>query len=131
MTQLAGANVVVTGGASGIGRLMAAGMVARGARVAMWDLDPVAAAEASDELTRRGPGRADPYGCDVTDRAAVFETAERTASATGPVDVLVNNAGVVSGNWLTELTEAQVRRTFEVNTLAHYWTCLLYTSRCV
>lgn len=122
MTQLAGANVVVTGGGSGIGRLMAAGMVERGSRVAIWDLDPTAAAEAAEELTRRGPGRADPYTCDVTDRAAVFEAAERTAAGTGPVDVLVNNAGVVSGNWLTELTEAQVRRTFEVNTLALYWT---------
>lgn len=101
---------------------MAAGMVERGSRVAIWDLDPAAAAEAAEELTRRGPGRADPYTCDVTDRAAVFEAAERTAAGTGPVDVLVNNAGVVSGNWLTELTEAQVRRTFEVNTLALYWT---------
>ncbi len=122
MTQLAGANVVVTGGGSGIGRLMAAAMVERGSRVAIWDLDPTAAAEAAEELTRRGPGRADPYTCDVTDRDAVFDAAERTAAGTGPVDVLVNNAGVVSGRWLTELTEAQVRRTFEVNTLALYWT---------
>ncbi len=120
MTQLAGANVVSGGQRD---RPPDGGRhVERGARVAIWDLDDAAAAEAAEELTRRGPGRADPYACDVTDRAAVFDAAGRTTSGTGPVDVLVNNAGVVSGNWLTELTEAQVRRTFEVNTIAMYWT---------
>lgn len=122
MTELTGANAVVTGGASGIGRLMAAGMVARGARVALWDRDADGAEAAADELSRRGPGRADPYVCDVTDREAVFDTAARTTTGTGPVDVLVNNAGVVSGAWLTELTEAQIRRTFEVNIISMYWT---------
>jgi all-trans-retinol dehydrogenase (NAD+) len=74
------------------------------------------------DLQRRGPGKHAGYVCDVTDRAHVFEIAARTAEAVAPIDVLVNNAGVVSGKWLTELTEADIRRTFEVNTLAHYWT---------
>lgn len=122
MTQLRDANVVITGGASGIGRRMAHEMAGRGASVAIWDLDELKAKQTAEELSRPSSERHAGYGVDVTDRAGVFEVAERTTAELGPIDVLINNAGVVSGRWLTELTEAQIRRTFDVNTLALYWT---------
>jgi all-trans-retinol dehydrogenase (NAD+) len=43
-------------------------------------------------------------------------------SDVGAVDMLINNAGIVSGKPFLELTEEQIRRTFAVNTLAHFWT---------
>ncbi len=112
--KLDGAVVVVTGGGSGLGRRLCLQATARGARVVVWDLDGKAAAATAGMA---GP-TARHHRVDVTDPAAVRDA----AAAAGPVDVLVNSAGVVSGRLLLEASEAQIRRTFEVNTLALYWT---------
>lgn len=112
-TSLRGATVAITGAASGIGLGLAQAAAARGAReLVLWDRD-AAALDAALELVPRSRGQV----VDVTDRAAVLAAAEEA----GTVDVLVNNAGVVSGKRFLELSEADVRRTFEVNTLALYW----------
>ncbi len=117
---VAGRRVLVTGGASGIGKRLVVGAARRGASVAVWDLDGDAAERVADDVRRQG-GRAEAWQVDVTDRAAVHGAAEQVTATMGGVDVLVNDAGVVSGRPFLELTEAQVRRTFEVNTLAPYW----------
>lgn len=123
-TPLRGATVVVTGAASGLGRGLALAAARKGATVVMWDRDGDAldAAVAEVDAARTGPALA-PIGrvVDVTDRDGVRRAAEEAIDATGGIDVLVNNAGVVSGKYLTDLDEADVRRTFEVNTLALYW----------
>jgi NAD(P)-dependent dehydrogenase (short-subunit alcohol dehydrogenase family) len=81
--------VVVTGAGSGIGRATAAAFAAAGATVVCADIDGEAAEKTAALCAERGgAGRAE--RCDVTDAAAVAALAERT----GPVDVLVNNAGV-------------------------------------
>lgn len=98
--RLSGARVVITGAASGIGRRMAEFARVRGAEVVGWDL-------AGSDID-----------VDVTDPAAVASA----AAESGPVDILVNNAGVVSGRRLLDASETQIRRTFEVNVLAHFWT---------
>ena len=115
--QLAGATVLVTGGGSGLGRLIALRSARRGARVVVWDRDEAAARGVRDDI--RAHGRpADHEVVDVTDETAVAAAADRT----GPVDVLVNNAGVVTGRRLLDADPRAIRRTFEVNTLALYWT---------
>lgn len=113
---LSGARVLVTGGGNGIGRLMALGAAERGASVVVWDRDATRAQSVRDEIRARG-GSAEHAVVDVTDVEAV----NAAAATTAPVDVLVNNAGVVSGKRLLEATETEIRRTFEVNTLALYW----------
>ena len=81
--------VVVTGAGSGIGAATAAAFAATGATVVCADVDGGAAEKTAAGCAERGgAGRAEV--CDVTDAAAVAALAERT----GPVDVLVNNAGV-------------------------------------
>jgi NAD(P)-dependent dehydrogenase (short-subunit alcohol dehydrogenase family) len=81
--------VVVTGAGSGIGRATAAAFATGGATVVCADIDPEAAEKTAGLCAERGgSGRAEV--CDVTDAAAVAALAE----GTGPVDVLVNNAGV-------------------------------------
>lgn len=120
MTQIADRNIVVTGGASGIGRLLVRDLAALGGRVALWDLDETGARAAAKELG--GDDRVvHPVRCDVGDPEDVARAAERTRELLGDVDIVVNNAGVVSGRPMHELTTEQVERTFRVNTLALFW----------
>lgn len=114
---LAGRHLLITGAGSGLGRRMAVLAATRGARVTVWDLD-AGAAETTCERIRSVGGIGAAEAVDVSDEAAVQAAAERA----GVVDVLVNNAGVVSGGALLENSSEKIRRTFEVNVLALYWT---------
>ena len=123
----AGACVVITGAGSGIGRLMALRIVEEGGRVAIWDINGEAARTTADMANAQvGADPSDPkaiaFTVDVTDNAAVQRAAADTIEALGRVNVLINNAGVVSGAPFEDLTEQQIRRTFAVNVLSLFWT---------
>ena len=123
----AGACVVITGAGSGIGRLMALRIVEEGGRVAIWDINGEAARTTADMANAQvGTDPSDPkaiaFTVDVTDNAAVQQAAADTIDALGRVNVLINNAGVVSGAPFEDLTEQQIRRTFAVNVLSLFWT---------
>jgi len=93
MRELAEHNAVVTGAASGIGQAIAARLASAGAQVLIADLDGARAEQAADALRKSG-GRVAAIATDVSDPAAVeamFAMAERS----GPVTLLVNNAGHV------------------------------------
>lgn len=121
MTRLAGSNVLITGGASGLGRLLALAVAGRGARPVLWDLSDQGLADVSGEIKAL---RVDPVTAtvDVGDPEAVAAAAEELLARVGTVDILVNNAGVISGKPLVELSTTEVERTFRVNVLAGYWT---------
>jgi len=123
MTDIANKNVLVTGGASGIGRQMARRLARLGGNVIVWDIHEGNLSKVLEEL-RRDTGRdAHGYVCDVSSREKVYEVAGRVKAEVGPVDVLINNAGVVSGKRFLELPDEKIVKTFEVNTLALFWTC--------
>jgi NADP-dependent 3-hydroxy acid dehydrogenase YdfG len=109
--ELEGAVVAITGAGRGIGRATAAAFSARGATPCLGDLDAEAAAAAAAEI---GPA-ARAFGVDVSSSksfAAFLEAVEREA---GPLDVLVNNAGIMPlGRFLNE-DEATSRATVDVN----------------
>jgi 2-dehydro-3-deoxy-L-rhamnonate dehydrogenase (NAD+) len=88
---------VVTGGAQGIGRAIAARLVHNGATVWLWDNDIVRAKAAAAELNGIGPAFA--AAVDVTDLAQVEAAA--AALAGGCIDILVNNAGIAGANTTT------------------------------
>lgn len=121
MTAFAAKNVVVTGAANGIGRLLAQKLAERAAHVILWDIDDANLKSLAKELRGKG-GRVSSYHCDVSDRQAVYDTARRVVAKAGPVDVLINNAGVVAGKFVHEATDAEIEHTFGVNTLALFWT---------
>lgn len=123
--KLDGRRILITGAARGMGLLIARRAAARGAHAAMWDRDAAAlpGAEAEVRAARRSPEqRVVSDIVDVGDSAAVAAAAERLRSLFGAVEVLVNNAGVVSGRRFTELSPEEVERTLRVNLAALFWT---------
>lgn len=62
------------------------------------------------------------YAVDVSDREAVYRTAAKVRQDVGPVDILINNAGIVCCKTMLELPDKAIENTFAVNILAHYWT---------
>src|SRR6476619_3919053 len=90
MSEFGGRVAVVTGAGSGIGRALAVGLVQRGARVAVSDVDADGLAETA-RLIGHGH-RTDPL--DVTDRAAVLAYADAVVAGFGHVNQVYNNAGV-------------------------------------
>lgn len=114
--QLNGSRVLITGGGSGLGRQLGLQAAQRGAHIIIWDRDRDAAERVRDEIIAVG-GSSESHVVDITEVAVVNRVAERT----GPVDVLINNAGIVAGKHLLESTESDIRRTYDVNALALYW----------
>jgi NAD(P)-dependent dehydrogenase (short-subunit alcohol dehydrogenase family) len=80
---------IVTGGASGLGKMVAARIVAEGGKVVLWDMNPQALAAAGDEV-----GASAVAALDVSDQAAVEEAAKASADALGKIDILVCSAGI-------------------------------------
>lgn len=87
--RFAGRTAIVTGGASGLGKAVAARIVAEGGTVALWDLNADALAAAKDET-----GASDVQALDVSDLAAVEAAAAASHAALGKVDILVCSAGI-------------------------------------
>lgn len=118
--------VLVTGGASGLGRLLALKFAKRGATVVIWDLNAAGLEETRkmiEELRSKKDkvGQCFHYQVDISNRFRVYEAAERVKREVGNVSILVNNAGIVQGKRFLELSDEMVVKTFDVNTLAHFW----------
>jgi NAD(P)-dependent dehydrogenase (short-subunit alcohol dehydrogenase family) len=113
-----GAAALVTGGAHGIGRACSARLADEGARVAVLDLDDVAADEVVSRLAQQGGRPHLAVHMDVTDRASVDEAVGRAASELGQVDTLVNVAGGDVAHGTFEDTDDEVwTRVLELNLL--------------
>lgn len=117
MTTFDRSRVLITGAASGIGRLMAQLAVDRGAEVVAWDLN----GEGLASLAESRPGSIHPFVVDVTDQEAVAQTADEVRAQVGSPNVLILNAGVISGRRFLDLPPAAIEQTFAVNTLALFW----------
>jgi 3-oxoacyl-[acyl-carrier protein] reductase len=96
---LNGRVAVVTGGGAGIGRGIAAGLAAFGAKVAIWEMNADTCASSSAEIGALG------ITTDVRNGAEVDAALARTATELGPVSILVNNAGGVFHSPILETTE--------------------------
>jgi len=120
MTDFRGSHVLITGAARGLGRLMALGATRRGARLTLFDRDEAGLVALREEIAALG-GDAAVFVVDLTDRAALKATAALALEARGAVDILINNAGIVSGKPLLEISEEAIERTFQLNALALFW----------
>ncbi|MBI4729965.1 MAG: SDR family oxidoreductase [Acidobacteria bacterium] len=112
--------VLVTGGGSGIGRAVALGFAAQGARVAVADLN----AEAAEKVAAETPGKTHlAILMDVTDTASVRAGADRALSAFGKIDVLANVAGWDRIMPFVETDEALWDRIIAINLRGVVATC--------
>jgi NAD(P)-dependent dehydrogenase (short-subunit alcohol dehydrogenase family) len=109
--SLTGKVAVVTGGGRGIGRALARALAAEGAIVAVGDLDGASAEAVAQELGGAHLGRA----LDVTDRPAYTAFLDEVERLLGPIDVLVNNAGIMPVTPLEEEDDHSVTRQLELN----------------
>ena len=114
MKDLKGRTAVVTGGASGIGRAMVDRFAAEGMRVVVSDVDQAGIDAAVADVTGLG-GEAIGVRTDVSQRAAVEALAAAAVEAFGAVHVVCNNAGVVVGGRVEDLTEEEWRWVVDVD----------------
>jgi NADP-dependent 3-hydroxy acid dehydrogenase YdfG len=108
---LAGQIVAITGGARGIGRVTAELLVAQGMRVAIGDVDLSAAEQTSRELGASTVALA----VDVTDRRSFVTFLDETERELGPIDVLINNAGIMPLGTFVEEDDDTARRIIDIN----------------
>merc|ERR1712179_101414 len=104
--DVSGQIVLVTGGGSGIGRLMCQKFARLGATVVTWDIN-----SAGNQDT-----------VDMTNKEEIYAAAIKTKEEVGPVTILINNAGIVSGSSILDTPDGRITKTFEVNVFAHFWT---------
>jgi len=109
--SLAGRVIAITGGARGIGRATAEALAREGARVAIGDLDTDLARRTADEVGRAVSA----FALDVTDRASFEAFVDAVEAELGPVDVLVNNAGIMPLGPFLEEDDATARRLVDIN----------------
>lgn len=120
MTIISGSRILITGAASGFGRLMALQISKKGGKLILWDINKEGLDSVKKEIEEYNDDVIT-MNCNLRNREEINNCALKVLES-GPVDILINNAGIVSGNSLLELTPEQIEATFEINTLAHFWT---------
>ncbi|XP_017551700.1 retinol dehydrogenase 10-A [Pygocentrus nattereri] len=138
--SVSGQVCVITGAGGELGRLFAREFARRRATLVLWDINSTSNEETAEmvreiyrELDTQTEGSGSEEGsafqpqvytyvCDVGKRESVYTTAERVRREVGEVDLLINNAGVVSGHHLLECPDELIERTMVVNCHAHFWT---------
>ena len=118
MSEIKKKNVLITGGASGIGKLMCRMCLEQGAaKVIIWDLNLKAMEETAAEFAKLG--KVYYYKVNVSDAKDIANAYEKTKEEAGYVDILINNAGIVKGNETFDKQKvSDIQLTMDVNATA-------------
>ncbi|MDD6209344.1 MAG: SDR family oxidoreductase [Bacteroidales bacterium] len=127
MSRIDGKIVLITGGASGIGKIMGRMVAEKGASLIIWDIDQ---GSLDATLLEFRSQFSDVYGyrVDISDPEAVHSMAERVRSEVGNPDILINNAGIVVGRYFHEHAVRDIDRTIDINTKAQMYLALEFLS---
>lgn len=118
MTKIKDKCILITGGASGIGRIMGRMALEKGARcLVIWDINETSIASTIEEF--KGFGNIKGYRVDISDNVQVAECAATTTKECGNVDILINCAGIVANNkTFDEQSISDIERTMRINSIA-------------
>jgi short-subunit dehydrogenase len=116
MRELKGKTVLVTGAGHGLGRELALAFAAAGSKVIATDIGAERVEETRDLLDEAG-SKGGVYTLDVTDQAMILDVRQRIRDEQGPIDVLVNNAGVAFGGPFLDVSLDRHLMTYRVNLL--------------
>lgn len=105
--------VLITGGASGIGKIMGRMALQKGSELIIWDIDRQKMDEVKSEFSDLG--KVYTFNVDISDVEQIKTSAQRVLNEIGVVDVLINNAGIIVGKYFNEHTSDDIRRTMEIN----------------
>lgn len=120
--DLAGKVAIVTGGARGIGYAISQRLLQSGAKVALWDMDADAMAQAEKELN--APGKNMSAKVDITNEKEVDAALAATEKQLGAVDILINNAGIAGPTVkLWEYSPADFRKVVEIDLVGPFLCC--------
>lgn len=114
--QLQNKTVLITGGASGIGKIMGRLLLQRGARLIIWDIDQKKMEQTREEF--KSLGSIQTFRVDLSSPEQIRENALKIQQEVGTVDLLINNAGIVVGKYFSEHTGPDILKTMEINALA-------------
>ncbi|WP_395376556.1 SDR family NAD(P)-dependent oxidoreductase [Marinicella sp. W31] len=109
--------MVITGGASGLGRALATKAAEQGWNIAIADINDEAGEAAAQEIAQKGV-KSLYHHCDISQRSDFEKLLTAVLNQFGRVDVLVNNAGVASAGFLSETTEAEWERLLQLNVMS-------------
>ena len=115
MSDLNDRIALVTGGSRGIGKAIALALADAGAAVAVNYRERSDEAEAVAAAIRKNGGRAEVFSADVSDRSAVQGMVRDIEDRLGPIDILINNAGIAAIRTIDEITEEEFDRSIAVN----------------
>ena len=112
--------VLVSGAGSGMGRLMALRFASLGSTVVCVDINKQTNEATVNEI-RSKDRKAFAFTCDCSSKDDIYRVADEIKANVGDVTILINNAGIVSGKKFMDCSDGLIQKTFEVNTLAHFW----------
>ena len=118
MEKFNGKRVLITGGASGIGRLMGAMALEKGAAtLVIWDINQANIDTTVAEFSAKGTVVG--YRIDISDEQAVITIAKAVKEQVGDIDILINCAGIITSNkTFDKCTSEEIHRTMNINTIA-------------
>ena len=113
MKDFNGKRVLITGGASGIGKIMGRIFLEKGAILIIWDINQIKIDKPIDEISKFVEIHG--YKVDISDLVQIKSASALVASTIGTVDVLINNAGIVVGKYFQDHTTSEILQTMNIN----------------
>ena len=121
MSKLKNKTILITGGASGIGKIISRLSLERNAKVIIWDINTESIKNTLTELSPLGDISS--YVVDISDLQQIEKTVEQLKKEHGEIDILINNAGIVVGKYFHEHSATEIEKTFSINSSAPMHIC--------
>jgi len=119
MSKFEGKNILITGGATGIGKEMAKIALEKGAaNLILWDIDETKLDETKTEFKNKYPNVFS-IVVDLSDLQQIIAASEKTKQLIGSIDILINNAGILIGKYFHEHTHADIHKGMVINANAY------------